>query len=143
MEIDRVFFEKLINNMINSKPQPRACSIRIELSPEHIKKLNSYIRSKGISFFRLFTALLREYAEDEETRAECLKYMPIQYESKFLQSKVIHMSRDAFDLLALESQKIRMDRQALSYTLLCLFIDKIVKFKSEKLLDSILFERLI
>lgn len=143
MEIDRDFFNKLIDNMIKSKPQPRACAIRIELSPEHIKKINSYIRSKGISFFRLFTALLREYSEDEETRAECLECMPIQYERKFLQSKVIHMSRDAFDLLALEAQKIRMDRQALAYTLLCLFIDKIVTFKSEKLLDTILFERLI
>lgn len=144
-EIDKEFMEKLINNIINSKPKliSRGCDLVMPMPKIHVEKINKYLSTIKLSFFRLFVALLREYAEDEETRRECLKHMPIEYSSDFNSKKEVHLSRDAYDLLAMEAHRIKMERKALGATLLMLFIDRKVIFKSEKLLETIIFERLL
>lgn len=143
MYIDKKFLDNLIKNIINSKMKAFDCELVLSMPKFYLDKINKYIKNTKLSFFRLFIALLREYSEDEETREECLQNMPIEYDNKFRFTKCIHMSRDAYDLLSSEAHRIRIDKKALAVNILILFISKKVKFKSEKLLSAIVFERLV
>lgn len=144
-KIDKEFMNKLIENIIKSKSisTNRSFVLIIRMPKKYVEKLNEYLSTIKLSFLRLFVALLREYAEDEETRKECLKHMPIEYDSSFTFKKDLHLSRAAYDILAIESNKIKMNYKALATTLIILFLDRKVIFKSEALLSAIFFENLI
>lgn len=143
MNKNKEFIDNLITDILKAKHQQIECNIKIMITKEDIEKINKYIKKRGITLHRLMSALLREYAEDKETRSECLKHMPMEYTPKCVSPKVLHMSRDFFNLLALESKKISIDKAAMLRTLILLCVNEKVKFKSDEVISAIIFERII